>query len=76
MFVSEKRCTNNRYIAQSKTEKGDSCIAIVKDNFKLPFYEDVNIIFDKRGRGKTEILESLKKYYIEKWNCNGKLQRQ
>ena len=33
--------------------------------FKLPFYEDVNIIFGQKGTGKTEILESLKKYYIE-----------
>ena len=34
-------------------------------NFKLPFYEDINIIFGQKGTGKTEILESLKKYYIE-----------
>ena len=36
-----------------------------KVNFKLPFYEDINIIFGQKGTGKTEILESLKKYYIE-----------
>ena len=36
-----------------------------KVNFKLPFYEDINIIFGQKGPGKTEILESLKKYYIE-----------
>ena len=34
-------------------------------NFKLPFYEDINIIFGQKGTGKTEILKSLKKYYIE-----------
>ena len=34
-------------------------------NFKLPFYEDINIFFGQKGTGKTEILESLKKYYIE-----------
>ena len=34
-------------------------------NFKLPFYEDINIIFGQKGTGKSEILESLKKYYIE-----------
>ena len=36
-----------------------------KVNFKLHFYEDINIIFGQKGTGKTEILESLKKYYIE-----------
>ena len=36
-----------------------------KVNFKLPVYEDINIIFGQKGTGKTEILESLKKYYIE-----------
>lgn len=36
-----------------------------KVNFKLAFYEDINIIFGQKGTGKTEILESLKKYYIE-----------
>ena len=36
-----------------------------KVNFKLPFYEDINIIFGQKGTGKTEIIESLKKYYIE-----------
>ena len=36
-----------------------------KVNFKLPFYEDINIIFGQKGTGKTEILESLKKYCIE-----------
>lgn len=36
-----------------------------KVNFKLPFYEDINIIFGQKVTGKTEILESLKKYYIE-----------
>lgn len=36
-----------------------------KVNFKLPFYEDINIIFGQKGTGKTELLESLKKYYIE-----------
>lgn len=36
-----------------------------KVNFKLPFYEDINIIFGQKGTGKTEIHESLKKYYIE-----------
>ena len=36
-----------------------------KVNVKLPFYEDINIIFGQKGTGKTEILESLKKYYIE-----------
>lgn len=36
-----------------------------KVNFKLPFYEDINIIFGQKGTGKTEILESLKIYYIE-----------
>lgn len=36
-----------------------------KVNFKLPFYEDISIIFGQKGTGKTEILESLKKYYIE-----------
>lgn len=34
-------------------------------NFKLPFYEDINIIFGQKGTGKSEILESLKKYCIE-----------
>lgn len=34
-------------------------------SFKLPFYEDINIIFGQKGTGKTEIIESLKKYYIE-----------
>ena len=34
-------------------------------SFKLPFYEDINIIFGQKGTGKTEILESLKKYYAE-----------
>lgn len=33
--------------------------------FKLPFYEDINVIFGQKGTGKTEILESLKKYFIE-----------
>ncbi len=32
---------------------------------KLPFYEDVNIIFGQKGTGKSEILSSLKKQYIE-----------
>lgn len=34
-------------------------------SFKLPFYEDINIIFGQKGTGKTELLESLKRYYIE-----------
>lgn len=28
LLVSKKRCTNHRYLAQSKTKKRDSCIAI------------------------------------------------
>lgn len=32
---------------------------------ELSFYEDVNIVFGQKGTGKSEILLSLKKYYIE-----------
>ncbi len=34
-------------------------------SFKLPFYNDVNVIFGQKGTGKTEIIESLKKYFVE-----------
>lgn len=32
--------------------------------FKIPIYRDVNIIFGDKGSGKSEILKSLKDYYI------------
>lgn len=33
--------------------------------FKVPIYEDINIIFGQKGTGKSEIINSLKHYYNE-----------
>ena len=52
-------------LLNQKRKKEISVSPYKKVNFKLPFYEDINIIFGQKGTGKTEILESLKKYYIE-----------
>lgn len=34
-------------------------------SLKIPFYNDVNIIFGQKGTGKSEIIFSLKKYCVE-----------
>ena len=52
-------------LLNQKRKKEIPVLPYKKVNFKLPFYEDINIIFGQKGTGKTEILESLKKYYIE-----------
>ncbi len=33
--------------------------------FELPFYNDINIIFGQKGTGKSEIINSLKKYCVD-----------
>lgn len=34
-------------------------------SFKIPFFNDVNIIFGQKGTGKSEIISSLKRYCID-----------
>lgn len=53
-LLNKKKCTNI-LVSPHSTVK-----------FKLPIYEDINIIFGQKGTGKSEIISSLKKYYEEK----------
>lgn len=52
-------------LLNEKKEREITVSPCKRHSFKLPFYNDVNILFGQKGTGKTEILTSLKKYFIE-----------
>ena len=50
----------------NQKKKKELPVSPAKDvHFRIPIYEDINILFGQKGTGKSEILESLKKYYVE-----------
>ncbi|GGB64512.1 hypothetical protein GCM10007424_00510 [Flavobacterium suaedae] len=66
LLLEKDEVTINTLLNKKVKESVEIVPFTVADMVKLDIYNDINILFGSKGTGKTDILDSLSKYFNEK----------